>query len=67
MTGSSADGRSYPCSLNCIPNLDTVVFYVIELTTGKVLSMSEPMSTPQFFVDDIKILREYCCCCLLDH
>ncbi|KAF9272919.1 acid phosphatase det1 [Mortierella alpina] len=36
-TGASADGRTYPCSLNCIPILDTVVFYVIELTTGKIV------------------------------
>ncbi|KAF9154175.1 acid phosphatase det1 [Mortierella sp. AD010] len=34
-TGSSSDGRAYPCSLNCIPNLDTVVFYVIELIVDK--------------------------------
>ncbi|GJJ75964.1 de-etiolated-1 [Entomortierella parvispora] len=41
MTGSSSDGRSYPCSLNCIPNLDTVVFYVLELTTGKIIDRRE--------------------------
>ncbi|KAF9950649.1 acid phosphatase det1 [Mortierella alpina] len=40
-TGASADGRTYPCSLNCIPNLDTVVFYVIELTTGKIVDKRE--------------------------
>ncbi|KAF9938475.1 acid phosphatase det1 [Mortierella alpina] len=40
-TGASVDGRTYPCSLNCIPNLDTVVFYVIELTTGKIVDKRE--------------------------
>ncbi|KAF9349322.1 acid phosphatase det1, partial [Mortierella sp. AD094] len=40
-TGSSSDGRAYPCSLNCIPNLDTVVFYVIELVTGKIVDKRE--------------------------
>ncbi|KAG0055765.1 acid phosphatase det1 [Gryganskiella cystojenkinii] len=40
-TGGSADGRAYPCSLNCIPNLDTIVFYVLELTTGKIIDRRE--------------------------
>ncbi|KAF9179880.1 acid phosphatase det1 [Haplosporangium sp. Z 11] len=40
-TGGPADGRAYPCSLNCIPNLDTVIFYVIELTTGKIIDKRE--------------------------
>ncbi|KAI7825094.1 De-etiolated protein 1 Det1-domain-containing protein [Gamsiella multidivaricata] len=40
-TGVSSDGRAYPCSLNCIPNLDTVVFYVIELVTGKIIDKRE--------------------------
>ncbi|KAF9093802.1 acid phosphatase det1 [Mortierella sp. AD031] len=40
-TGASSDARTYPCSLNCIPNLDTVVFYVIELATGKITDKRE--------------------------
>ncbi|KAG0302904.1 acid phosphatase det1 [Dissophora globulifera] len=40
-TGGSADGQAYPCSLNCIPNLDTVVFYVVELATGKIVDKRE--------------------------
>ncbi|KAF8937626.1 acid phosphatase det1 [Dissophora ornata] len=40
-TGGSSDRRAYPCSLNCIPNLDTVVFYVIELATGSIVDKRE--------------------------
>ncbi|KAF8974836.1 acid phosphatase det1 [Entomortierella lignicola] len=40
-TGGASDGRAYPCSLNCINNLDTVVFYVIELATGKIIDKRE--------------------------
>ncbi|KAG0243168.1 acid phosphatase det1 [Actinomortierella wolfii] len=40
-TTSSTDARPYPCSLNCIPHLDLVVLYVIELKTGKVVDRRE--------------------------
>ncbi|KAF9310981.1 acid phosphatase det1 [Podila horticola] len=40
-TGGPSDGRLYPCSLNCISNLDTFVFYVIELATGKIVDKRE--------------------------
>ncbi|KAG0212332.1 acid phosphatase det1 [Mortierella sp. GBA43] len=40
-TGVPSEAQEYPCSLNCIPNLDTIVFYVIELETGKIVDKRE--------------------------
>ncbi|KAG0371680.1 acid phosphatase det1 [Mortierella sp. AD032] len=40
-TGGTSETRTYPCALNCISNLDTVVFYVIELATGKITDKRE--------------------------
>ncbi|KAF9915346.1 acid phosphatase det1 [Linnemannia zychae] len=40
-TPGSSETRTYPCALNCISNLDTVVFYVIELATGKITDKRE--------------------------
>ncbi|KAF9899399.1 acid phosphatase det1 [Lobosporangium transversale] len=40
-TGTSSDNRMYPCSLSCIPNLETIVFYVVELETGKIVDKRE--------------------------
>lgn len=40
-TAGPSESRTYPCALNCISNLDTVVFYVIELATGKITDKRE--------------------------
>ncbi|KAF9123884.1 acid phosphatase det1 [Mortierella sp. 14UC] len=40
-TAGTSETRTYPCALNCISNLDTVVFYVIELATGKITDKRE--------------------------
>ncbi|KAF9153835.1 acid phosphatase det1 [Linnemannia schmuckeri] len=40
-TSGPSESRTYPCALNCISNLDTVVFYVIELATGKITDKRE--------------------------
>ncbi|KAF9407098.1 acid phosphatase det1 [Podila epigama] len=40
-TGGPSDGRLYPCSLSGISSLDTVVFYVIELASGKIVDKRE--------------------------
>ncbi|CAG8660034.1 8217_t:CDS:2, partial [Dentiscutata erythropus] len=29
------EARLYPCSLNCIPSLDDITFYLVEIITGK--------------------------------
>ncbi|KAK3828274.1 MAG: De-etiolated protein 1 Det1-domain-containing protein [Benniella sp.] len=40
-TAVPSEAQEHPCSLNCIPNLDTYVFYVIELETGMIVDKRE--------------------------